>query len=240
MSIFSNSKGSKTPQQRSAVQGGLTRVPGPFEEAATRKYFERGSKEAIESSRWRVGALIAGATALAQGGALWALMPLKTVETFAVGKDENNRMQVNGTGGKVTIDDEVKMVWCSDWVSELTEIAPVTWERNVNRAAKKTAGVAIDQVTAYLGRPGNNPAAMIRESPNYVREYQRDTVNKVTQDVFLVRFKLTSRPRPGATPEVRSYAMTISIAQIKPATREDVFRNPSGLVVTNFSLAEEG
>jgi type IV secretory pathway component VirB8 len=242
MTLFSRtarSAPSTRPKNGNTAGEPITRNPGPFEEAAAKQYFERGSREAIEASRWRVGALIAGVAAAMEGAALMALLPLKSVETVALGKDQNNRMQVVGVAGQVSVDDEVKMAWCSDWVSLLTEITPVTWERNVNSAAKKTVGVATDQVASYLRRKTNNPALLLRESPNYVREYERDTVNKVTQDVFLVRYRLTSRPRPGVTPEVRAYAMTITVASVKPSTREDIFRNPSGLVATNFSLAEE-
>lgn len=242
MNLFSRvnrSTSGKQNSQGSVSAASPTRVPGPHEEAAVKQYFERGSREAIEASRWRVGALIAGLAAVAEAGALWSLFPLKTVETVALGKDQNNRMQVAGVAGQVNPDDDVKMAWCSDWVALLTEITPVTWERNINDAARKTVGVATDQVSTYLRRTSNNPALLLRENPNYVREYQRDTVNKVTKDVFLVRYRLTSRPRPGVTPEVKAFAMTITVAPVKPTSREDVFRNPSGLVATNFSLAEE-
>jgi type IV secretion system protein VirB5 len=202
-------------------------------------HFERGSREAIEAARWRTSFLLVAIIAVAEGGAIWAMLPLKSVETVAVGKDQNNRIQVAGIAGQVTIDDESKMAWASDWVAELTEINPVTWERNVNRAIGKTAGIASDQAATYLRKRGNNPAVLLHQDKSYVREYERGTVNKVSNDVFLVRYQLTSRPRPGATPEVKAYAMTLTLAPIKHSSREDVFRNPAALVVTTFSLAEE-
>ncbi len=224
----------------STATTGLNRQPGTHEAAVASEYFNRGSREAIEGARWRLAFFVAGGVAAMEGLALKALLPLKTVETVALSKDENSRMQIAGVAGQVSLDDDVKMAWCSDWVAQLTEITPITWERNINRAAGRTVGVATDQVSAYLRRSANNPALLLRDNPNYVREYERIAVNKITADVFLVRYRLTSRARPGAAPEIRSYAMTITVAQVKHSSREDVYRNPSGLVATTFSLAEEG
>jgi hypothetical protein len=56
---------------------------------------------------------------------------------------------------------------------------------------------------------------------------------------YLIRYELVSRSAPSVPPQTKSYAMTVTLAVIGHKTQDDVFRNPEGLAVTNFSISED-
>lgn len=231
------SKFNKDSNSRTAVTG---RVPGPHEQAAAQLYFERGSKQAIDKNHWRMTAFGSLTSTVVLSVALVMLFPLKTVETIQINKDQNGRVTVqNVDAQRFSADEDVKLSWANDWVTSLTEISNATWQRNVERAASKSVGTAIDQVRDYLGKADNQPAQILFEKPSYVREFNRLSLNSLSPDVVLVRYTLTSRPIPGSPKVVKGYAMTITLASIKPKSRDEVLNNPSGLAVQSFSISEE-
>lgn len=231
------SKTSKASITRTATIG---RVPGPMEEAAVRVYYERGSKQSIERNMWRITALGSMGISLLMGGALVLLLPLKSVETIQINKDQAGRVSVqNVDAQRFTADDDVKMAWANDWVSNLTEINGATWKRSIEQTAAKSIATAIDQVRDYLAKDENQPAQILYEKPLYIREFSRQSINMLSPNVVLLRYSLTSRPAPGAPKVVKSYAMTITLATVKPRSRDEVVSNPSGLAVQNFSISEE-
>lgn len=215
-------------------------MPGPIEQAAATVYFERGSLQSIEANRWRLIAISMMAVTAVLSVAIALMMPLKSVETIQINSDGAGRVAVvNANAQRFTADDGVKQAWIVDWVTDLTEINGATWQRSVERAGQRSLGVAVDQIKDYLSRADNQPAQILGEKPLYVREFTRQTVNMIDSNVALVRFTLTSRPGQGATKVVRSYVLTATLATVKPQTREDVLRNPTGLAVQNFNVAEE-
>lgn len=214
-------------------------VPGPMEEAAVRSFFERGSKQAIEKNRWRVTALIA-MTAVTVMAALTAVVASRQeVFVVQVAKDSSGELQVAGAARTFAPDEDSKMAWAVNYAQALTEITPAIWRRNVDRVVKMSSGVAVDQVRAYLERSDTNPAALLNKNNLYVREFHRKSVNKVADNTYLVRYDLVSRVAPSASASTRSFAITITLANIGYKTREDVFNNPAGLAALNFSLSED-
>lgn len=214
-------------------------VAGSMQEAAVRVFFERGSKEAIERNRWAVvGILSLGVAILAISSAI-ALLVTQKVYVFQALKDTNGLIRISEAGEKFQADEDTQMAWASRWMSELTEVTPATWQRNVRSVQAKSVGVGADQVKAYLQQLDNNPAQLVHRFPTYVREYQRTSVNKVAPMTYLIRYELTSRPAAGVDPIRKSYAATITLTNIGHSTRDDVFSNPEGLATLNFSISDE-
>jgi type IV secretory pathway component VirB8 len=222
-----------------ASAGALTDVPGPYEQAALKIYFERGSKEAVERNTWRAVTVVLACALGLCGLGFWQLIPLKTVETALVSKDSSGRAQVEFAGKAWTPDSEMKAAWLSDWVQALSEVNAATWERSVARAASLSVGTARDQIRDYLQREGNQPVLLLKDKPAYVREYKLTSVNNVNDNVLLLRFTLTSRPNPGANKITVAYAITATLTTVKPETRAQAIDNPSGLVVSNFNITED-
>lgn len=133
-----------------------SRVAGPAEEAAIWEYFERSSKPFIERNHWRLGCLLVLGVAAAQAVGIASMLPLKTYEAVQVTQDQHGRMQAGSVAGKLDVTDEAKMVWTNNWLIALTEVAPGTWEHNVEEAISKSAGAGTAQVNATLRV--NNPA----------------------------------------------------------------------------------
>ena len=214
-------------------------VAGSMQEAAVRSYYERGSKEAVERNLWKIAALTNMVVAGLAVAATVVMAVRAEVHVFQVTKSDVGELVVQAAASKFTPDEDTKMAWGSRWLSELTEISPAMWQRNIKIMQSKVAGVGADQAKAYLGKLDNNPAALTSKFPTYVREYERRSVNKVSENTYLVRYDLVSRPAPGVPAERRTFAATINLAIVGHQSQDDVFRNPEGLAITNFSISEE-
>ena len=227
----------KSQFKMAAVAG---HVPGPMEQAAVQTYFERGSKPILERNLWRWAAFGSSATSLLLITAIIILLPLKSIETIQINKGNEGRLVADSSDAKkFSVDDDSKAAWVSDWASDLTEINAPTWQRNVERALSKTASTAIDQAKDYLNRDENQPARLLHDRPEFVREFKRESINTLQPNVLLIRYTLTSRPNPGSPKSAKTFAMTVTLNYLKPKTREEVVRNPSGLVVQTFNISEE-
>jgi len=212
-------------------------VPGPIEAAAAKVYFNRGSKEAIDKNRWRtvaVGSLFVAALGVTS---TVVLALTSKVHVMQVSQVDGGRLEVVGVASRFSANDEIKMAWANDFVNELTEILPAVWQRNAQKVQARSVGVAVDQTRSYL--VNNNPAQILAKHPSFVREYRRRSVNKIADNTFLVRYELTDRSHQGATPQVRRFAMTITLTSVGHRTIDDVYANPSGLAAVSFSISEE-
>jgi type IV secretion system protein VirB5 len=191
-----------------------------MEEAAVRMYFERGSKQSLEKNSWRMSSFIAATIALVSTAGMVTMAMRSNIEVFQVAKGDNGQVQVLSATSKFVADEDIQMAWASRFLSELVEVSPALWKRNLTLVQSKVVGTAADQVRSYLEKPENNPAGLLADKPGYVREF-------------------TSRPSPGSFPEKTTYAATINLVNVGHKTREDVFRNPEGLAVSGFSVSME-
>jgi type IV secretory pathway TrbF-like protein len=214
-------------------------VPGPMEEAAVRAYFERGSQQALDRNRWRVATIVSLTISALLAAGMVVVATKQDVYVMQVSKDVSGQLQVGGVASKFMADEDSQMAWASNYAQVLTEITPAIWRRNVERVMNLSAGVATDQVRAYLQQPESNPAALLDKNNLYVREYHRKSVNKVAENTYLVRYELISRIAPNAASSTKAFAMTVTLTHLGHKTREDVFKNPEGLAALNFSLSEE-
>lgn len=194
----------------------------------------------LEKNTWKSLAFGGMATSALLATAIVLMLPLKSVETIQVGKGADGRLSVQATDAqKLTVDDDARAAWVNDWVRDLTEINSATWQRGVARAASRSVGTGVDQVRDYLNNEENQPASLLAKHPGYIREFRRESVNMLQSNVVLIRYTLTSRPRPGADKQSKTYAMTVNLSSVKPKSREEVIDNPSSLVVQNFNISDE-
>ena len=239
MPIQSTSRNAQ-PRQRTVPATVVTGdVPGPYAQAALQHYFERGSREVIERNSWRTLSFVLSGVLILCGAGFWQLIPLKKVETALVSKDSTGRAQVEFAGSAWTPDADMRAAWLSDWTQGLTEVNAATWERSVAKITSLSIGTARDQIRDYLRQEGNQPAVLLKDMPAYVRDYRLLSVNTVTDNVILIRYTLTSRPGPGTPKKVEAFALTATLATLKPESRADAVANPTGLVVSNFNIAED-
>jgi type IV secretory pathway TrbF-like protein len=213
-------------------------APGPVGQAATQEFFERGGKVAVERNRlFLIAALCALALAI-NGAAWWVMLPLKSVEPIVVRQTETGRLAPDEqAAGNWSPDRAAIVYFLNQWVASIVEINRATIEESMLRSAGFTTGNGKSQLKAYYAR--NNPWKMFEERPNLLRSFENISTNFVNDETVLVRYRTITRLNPGDQGKTEVFAMTINFVKVKPKTREDVLRNPAGLFITNFNIAEE-
>lgn len=213
-------------------------APGPPKQAATNEYFSRGSKKDVQNNRLFFIAAILAAGHVLQGVAWNGFLPLKSVETVVVNQGENGRLVSDGTPvGTWTPDDEAIDYFVNQWASKTWDVNRATIESTFAESAEQVVGIAKVQMQELRNK--DNPLASLHDNPGYSRTYEFISMNKVKDDVRLLRFKTITRLSPEAQPVPRTYAMTVTFTRVKPRTRAEVMKNPAGLFITSFNPTEE-
>ena len=138
---------------------------------------------------------------------------------------------------------------------EVQSLTPIRSMGERIAAWQEVSGKTIDFVNMTVGKEFDRLVALIndwkpdsvvhfaeqRAAPYSMKsaQHKRYTVNKVADNTYLIRYELTSRPAANVAPIVKTYAMTITLANVGHRTRDDVFRNPAGLAAMNFSISED-
>jgi type IV secretory pathway component VirB8 len=175
---------------------------------------------------------------VAQGFAWNSFLPLKTVETYVVNQVDKGRLVADGAPvGTWSPDDDAIDYFVNQWANNTWDVNRATIERTFADSAEQVVGLAKVQLQEM--RKKDNPLLSLHDMPNYSRTYEFITMNKVKDDVRLLRFRTITRSTPDAPPVVTTYAMTVTFTRIKPRTREDVMKNPAGLFITSFNPTEE-
>ena len=214
-------------------------TPGPVHEAAARQYFERGSAEKILGNHWRTFCYVLAAALLALAAAIWQMLPLKTVEVYVASRQDSGRLSSEQLDGEWKPDQDMVLYFLSDWTSNLVEVNVATWERTTARAIDFTANTGVDLTKDFLRRPENNPAFLLKENSNFVRNYEMVSSNILKDGSALIRYRTVTRSGMGNSLITANFAITINYIRIKPANRKQALANPSGLAVTSFNISEE-
>lgn len=222
----------------SKTKATTTRVPGFSPHADTSKeYYERGAGAIIQRNRWFLMALILGVGQIASVGAMYVMLPLKTVETIQVNKVDGGRLVAEGVAvGNWTPDKDSISYFLNQWANNVFDVNRATIDASIAAASEITIGEASAQLKELRGK--DNPLIALQSSLNYSRAYEFITINFIEDNVAFLRFKTTTRKNSDA-PVVVTYAMRITFTRVKPTTREQVVRNPAGLFITSFNITEE-
>lgn len=212
-------------------------APGGIADEPSRIYFDLLASERVGKKRllYVVAALLVICGALS--ATLYAVMPLKTIETIPVWKVEGGRVVTDGQAvANWAPDQEMITYFVNSWAESVFDINAATIEATTRRAAEMTIGTATEQLRDLRER--DNPMVLLRDSPGLIRTYEYSSANFVSDNVILLRFRATTR-RPGSSPQTNSYALTATFTRIKPTDRNTLMRNPAGLYIKSFSLSEE-
>jgi type IV secretory pathway component VirB8 len=213
-------------------------TPGPTKQAAVQEYFARGSKKDVQNNRLFFITVLLAAGHVLQGVAWNGFLPLKSVETIVVNQLDKGRLVSDGTPvGTWSPDDDALDYFVNQWASKTWDVNRATIERTFAESTEQVVGTAKVQLQEL--RSKDNPLASLHDNPDYSRTYQFISVNKVKDDVRLLRFRTITRHHPSAQPTITTYAMTVTYTRVKPRTRDDVMKNPAGLFITSFNPTEE-
>lgn len=216
-------------------------TPGPIEEAAARIYYERGSLAISDVLTWKKFTAFFVFLSAIQAVAITMLIPLKSIEIVKISQDNLGKVKIvenQDSNQRYSADAEAQMFWVSQWTTDAFEINEATWRRNLTRAITRTSGAAKEQINEYLVRQENNPVIILEKDLSFVREVERISINTIQPNVILIRFKLISRMQNGVK-MVKTYAMTVTLKNIQPKTREELIDNPAALSVQSFSISDE-
>ena len=213
-------------------------TPGPTKQAAEQEYFARGAKKDVQNNRLFFIAVLLAAGHVLQGVAWNGFLPLKSVETYVVNQVDKGRLVADGTPvGTWTADDDAIDYFVNQWASKTWDVNRATIEGTFAESAEQVVGTAKVQLQELRNR--DNPIASLHDNPGYSRTYEFISMNKVKDDVRLLRYRTVTRPSPESAPKVTTYAMTLTFTRVKPRTRADVMKNPAGLFITSFNPTEE-
>lgn len=213
-------------------------TPGPTKQAAEQEYFARGSKKDVQNNRLFFIAVLLAAGHVLQGVAWNGFLPLKTVETIVVNQTDKGRLVADSTPvGTWAPDDDAIDYFVNQWANKTWDVNRATIENTFAESAEQVVGTAKVQLQELRGR--DNPLVSLHDNPGYSRTYEFVSMNKVKDDVRLLRFRTITRLSPESAPVVTAYAMTVTFTRVKPRTRAEVMKNPAGLYITSFNPTEE-
>lgn len=225
-------KSSKQPE------ADITVVPGIPSEASRRTFFARGSAISIERNHWRIATFALICAVLLCAVAIFRMLPLVRVQAVLVHESKSGELSAQPLDSRSFSPDQAAIAYAiNEWASNLLTINGTIQQSLVDKALSRTTGQATDQVKSFY--QANNPAAILRKQPQFLRTYHYLSINFINDNAALLRFDTTDRPTPGAQPTTTIFDMTVSFVIAPPKTVNEAIRNPSGLYVTSFNLNKE-
>ncbi len=224
-----------TPSQAS---GAPPFTPGPINESTVRKYFARGENLRLGGNRLFVVTVCLGLLNLVQAASLLAMVPLKTVKVVMMRESEAGRLAPDFNAMKAYVPDQNAIAYfLSEWADNVFDINSSVITQRLNDAGTEVIGDAVDQLRDLVRK--ENPLGRLHQYPYLRRTFRRLSVNFVSDDTALIRYELTERTGPGATPQRSVWAMTVTFTLVPPQTQEQINRNPAGLYITSFNNVQE-
>lgn len=175
----------------------------------------------------------------ALAGAIYQMMPLKTVEPYVMRVSDTGRTEsANDFLEKYNVSDAQKAYFLSRWIESFMNIKKGSVEAGLKNAAKFTRGDATKKLAEWVKE--NNPLAQSMENPKLEVHTQIVAANAISNDQMLIRFYTVTRGRPGDVAPVRNdWSIVATYIHVKPSTAEEADFNPIGLYVMDYSLTKE-
>lgn len=173
------------------------------------------------------------------GGAIYQMIPLKTVEPYIMRVDATGRTEsANDSLEQFNVNDAQKAYFLSRWIESFMSLKKDRVEEGLKNATRFTRGVASKKLADWI--KDNNPLAASIANPNLDIHTQIIAVNAIGDDQALIRFQTVTRGEPNASAPTKSHwSLTAKFILVKPATAEEADFNPVGLYVVDYSLTKE-
>jgi type IV secretion system protein VirB5 len=216
----------------------ITTIPGVASEASRRTFFSRGSAISLERNHWRVATFaLIGALCLSSI-AIFKMQPLVRVQAVLIHQSPSGRLSAQPVDDKAFSPDQAAIAYAlNSWASNLITVNSTIQSELIDKALSMATAQGVDQVKAFY--QANNPAAILKDKPLFLRTYHYLSINFINTNAALLRFQTTDRAAPGADPQNSIFDMTVSFAISPPKTINQAIINPSGVYVTSFNLNKE-
>lgn len=216
----------------------ITTVPGVPSEASRRTFFARGSAISLERNHWRIATFALSGAVLLCAIAIFRMLPLVRVQAVLVHETNSGELVAQPVDDRAFSPDQAAIAYAlNQWASNLLTVNGTIQSELVAKALSMTDGQGQDQVKSFY--QVNNPAAILRKQPAFLRTYHYLSINFINANAALLRFQTTDRSEQGSTPVSSVFDMTVSFTISPPKTVNDAIRNPAGVYVTSFNLNKE-
>lgn len=209
-----------------------------FEKARIR-WFENYGAAIVENRRLFFIAVAQAIAILGLGGAIFFMMPLKTVVPYTV--------KVNQESGQVTVapvgmqrympGDPEKQYFLAQWATKLMTLDKFMTERYLTDSYILTRDKAVSEIQDWIDH--NRPIEAITKDPSLTRTVTIRSVSFIQDGAALVRATLETRSVNQKAADRKNVLVTIHYAVIPPKTEKEILENPIGLFVTHFAINED-
>jgi len=213
---------------------------------ARRAYLESTGPAVVDRARLFVALVIVGSIAVIEAIALTTLIPLKELEPYVIKVDSKGNVQ----------NDAAQHQRAADYTPERPVLEREIYEKFVERlyainadypkvvqdghikAYAYTRGRAITEWKDFLAR--EQPYQRQAAQPGLIRTTELRTISfREDGKLVLVRFATSERSAERPTAIVREWLMTLQFVRQQSTDRDELRRNPLGIYITHFEIAEE-
>lgn len=205
--------------------------------AASREYDDRYAKLAAMGHRWRIVAFISLTGWLVTATGFAILKNDQKVLTFVV------REKPDGTAGSVTPIQHAAAPREDNIRAQLN-----TWIIGARTVYVDTRAIEVAVTATYNATLPGSPAysslaAYHTEKSPYARAAQVtvdvavESVMPLTQDTWQIEWTETTRQRSGKIDSVERWVATVNVKIATPTSRQQVYTNPFGVFVNQYSWA---
>lgn len=201
-------------------------------------WFEQYGSAIVERNRNFVGMFLLALVSLAEGIAIYKMLPLKTVIPYVVKVADNGSVVTsNAAAVNFVAGDKEISYFLVEWTKNLMTLDKQLTEHNLKAAMRRTSGVASTQLSDFVRK--TQPFAVLSESPDTIRTVDVVTMpTHIADKVVMLRIETAARTATHELPKKR-YQVTLRYAISPPQTEQEIMDNPIGLFVTDFKLSEE-
>lgn len=210
--------------------------PPALAKHAGSQFFERFGKPIVERNRFYLLTIIMASAVALMALALVLILPLKTVVPYIVEVNQHGTIaaqpipatRLNPTHNELRF-------FLARWAHNLVALNPMLTKRHLVADYKMARGEALPQFKAWLRR--YNPLGRLMSDPTLRVAAQVVSVNFLGKGNAYIKMDATeSSSQTGGRIKDLRYAITVTYVIVPPTVVADIYKNPEGIYITNFSI----
>lgn len=216
-------------------------TPPSMQSKGEQEFSEIYGSSMVQSQRWFLFAMLSMVLAIAATVTVFSVMPLKEVKPWLVEYNSSTGVVSRPVEvQKVAPDKAVILAEMARWIEAIYTIDPLRSTDLLRWANTRAADKAVGQFADFRQR--ERIYERMRAEPTMTREVRIKTADGEQPGTAF--FYITTTERTAGTTtvgkdQVKNYRVTLHYKQIDIKTQEEMFANPTGLMITYFSDAVE-
>lgn len=210
--------------------------PPALAKHAGSQFFERFGKPIVERNRFFLLTVVMASAVALMALTLVLILPLKTVVPYIVEVNRHGTIaaqpipaaHLNPTHNELRF-------FLARWAHNLVALNPELTKRHLVTDYKMARGEALPQFKAWLRR--YNPLRRLMSDPTLRVSAQVVSVNFLGKGNAYIKMDATeSSSQVGGRIKDLRYAITVTYVIVPPTVVADIYKNPEGIYITNFSI----